>query len=154
MAFQLSSPEFKEGLPIPRKFCCDGADSSPRLEWKNPPAGTTSFALIVHDPDAPSGDWVHWMVYNIPADTTSLAEGIPAEKTFKDGSQQGRNSWHQVRYGGPCPPYGTHRYLFELYALDCRLKLESGAIRQELENAMQDHILGQVKLMGTYSRKK
>jgi len=154
MAFQISSPDFLQGQPIPRKFSCEGMDISPRLNWKDAPGGTASFALIVNDPDAPAGDWVHWILYNIPADSDELAEGIPGEKVLKNGALQGRNSWHQVRYGGPCPPSGTHRYFFRLYALDCRLKLEAGAERQELLRAMQGHILGQAELMGTYTRKK
>jgi Raf kinase inhibitor-like YbhB/YbcL family protein len=154
MSFQLFCPEFQEGQPIPRKFSCDGLDIPPQLNWKDPPAGTDSYALIVHDPDAPAGDWVHWLLYNIPAGVNKLAEGIPAEKEFKDGTLQGRNSWHQIRYGGPCPPGGTHHYIFTLYALDCKLKLEGGADRSEVLHATQGHILAQAKLMGTYSRIK
>jgi Raf kinase inhibitor-like YbhB/YbcL family protein len=152
MSFQISSPEFKEGQPIPRKFSCDGLDTSPQLNWKDAPAGTSSFTLIANDPDAPAGDWVHWVLYNIPVEASKLSEGVPAEKEFQDGTMQGRNSWHQIRYGGPCPPGGTHRYYFTLYALDCRLKLEAGAERREVLFAMQGHILAQAKLMGTYTR--
>lgn len=154
MSFQLTSPEFQEGQPIPRKFSCDGLDVSPQLNWKDAPAGTSSFALIINDPDAPAGDWVHWVLYNIPANVNHLAEGVPAEKELKDGTMQGRNSWHQIRYGGPCPPGGTHRYYFTLYALDCRLKLEVGAERREVLYAMQGHTLAEAKLMGTYTRLK
>jgi Raf kinase inhibitor-like YbhB/YbcL family protein len=152
MAFQLSSPDFLDGQPIPRKFSCDGLDVSPRLSWKNTPAGTSSFTLILHDPDAPVGDWVHWVVYNIPSEITTLTEGIPTEKIFPNGMMQGRNSWHQVRYGGPCPPAGTHRYFFELYALDCILKLEAGSEQRDVMSAMQNHILAKAELMGTYIR--
>lgn len=154
MSFQLISPEFQEGQPIPRKFSCDGQDASPQLNWKDAPAGTSNFALIVHDPDVPSGDWVYWVLYNIPAESNKLTEGVPAEKELADGTLQGRNSWHQVRYGGPCPPGGTHRYIFTLYALDIKLKLEAGAERREVVHAMQGHILAESKLMGTYSRIK
>lgn len=154
MSFQIFSPEFQEGQPLPRKFTCDGLDASPHLSWKDAPAGTSSFALIFNDPDAPAGDWVHWILYNIPAELNKLAEGIPAEKELKGGTRQGRNSWHQIRYGGPCPPGGTHHYIFTLYALDKKLKLEAGAERQELMFAMQDHILAQAKLMCIYTRTK
>jgi len=154
MTFQLFSPDFEEGLSIPCKFSCDGADGSPGLIWKNTPAGTASFVLITTDPDAPAGEWVHWVLYNIPSEVTMLAEGIPPEKELKDGTLQGRNSWHQIRYGGPCPPSGTHRYYFTLYALDCKLQLEAGAEQREVLYAVQGHILGQAKLMGTYSRPK
>ena len=154
MSFQLFSPEFQEGKPIPRKFSCDGLDASPPLNWKDAPAGTASYALIVHDPDAPAGDWVHWVLFNIPGEVNILTEGVPADKVLKDGTLQGRNSWHQIRYGGPCPPGGTHRYIFTLYALDGKLKLEAGAERREVLHAMQGHILAEAKLMGTYSRIK
>jgi Raf kinase inhibitor-like YbhB/YbcL family protein len=154
MAFKITSPEFREGQPIPRKFTCDGVDFSPPLCWEDAPAGTLSFILIMNDPDAPAGDWVHWVVYNLPAGTHQLAEGIPAEKSLPDGTLQGRNSWHQVRYGGPCPPSGIHHYYFTLYALDCKLKMDSGAERQAVMDAMREHILSQTQLMGVYSRKK
>lgn len=154
MAFQLSSPDFLNGQPIPRKFSCDGLDVSPRLSWENAPSGTASFTLIMHDPDAPAGDWVHWVLYNIPSKLTELSEGIPAEKTFPNGMMQGRNSWHQVRYGGPCPPGGIHHYFFELFALDSLLKLEAGLERRDVMAAMQNHILAKAELMGTYTRNK
>ena len=154
MAFKLTSPEFGEGQPIPRKFTCDGLDISPSLSWEDVPAGAKSLALILNDPDAPAGDWVHWVVYNLPAAALHLAEAIPPEKCLMDGTLQGRNSWHQVRYGGPCPPSGTHHYYFKLFALDCKLKMEAGAERRELLNAMQRHILAETQLMGIYSRNR
>lgn len=154
MTFEIVSPDFMEGQPIPRKFTCDGSDISPKLVWKDVPAGTVSFALLVNDPDAPVGDWVHWVIYNIPASLTHLEEGIPSEKQFTDGRLQGRNSWHQVRYGGPCPPSGMHRYFFTLFALDRLLKLDAGAERQEVMQAMQGHILDQAQLIGIYTRQK
>jgi Raf kinase inhibitor-like YbhB/YbcL family protein len=154
MDFYITSPEFREGQPIPLKFTCDGADISPPLAWKNAPAGTVSLTLIVNDPDAPIGDWVHWVLYNLPAEKNQLSEGVPAEKSLPDGSLQGRNSWHQVRYGGPCPPFGIHHYHFNLYALNCKLKLESGAEKKEVLYAMQGHILAQTQLIGIYSRNK
>ena len=154
MAFKLISPEFTEGQPIPRKFTCDGLDISPPLSWQDVPAGTKSLALILNDPDAPAGDWVHWVLYNLPAATRHLAEAMTTEKALPDGTLQGRNSWHQVRYGGPCPPSGTHRYFFRLYALDCEMKMEGGAERQDVLSAMQGHILAEAQLMGIYSRNR
>jgi Raf kinase inhibitor-like YbhB/YbcL family protein len=153
MAFKITCTEFKEGQPIPRKFTCEGADVSPPLSWEDAPDGTTSFTLIVNDPDAPAGDWVHWVLYNLSAETHHLAEGIPSEKSLLDGALQGRNSWHQVRYGGPCPPpSGIHHYYFRLYALDCKLTLDGGANKQEVTYAMQGHILAQTQLIGIFSR--
>jgi Raf kinase inhibitor-like YbhB/YbcL family protein len=154
VTFKITSPEFGEGQPIPRKFTCDGVDASPSLSWEYAPAGTLSFTLILNDPDAPAGDWVHWILYNIPVGIHQLAEGIPAEKSLPDGTLQGRNSWHQVRYGGPCPPSGTHHYLFKLFALDCQLIMEGGIEQQEIKYAMRGHILAQTQLMGVYSRDK
>ena len=154
MAFKITSPEFGEGQPIPRKFTCDAEDISPPIQWEDAPAGTVSFSLIVNDPDAPAGDWVHWVLYNLPAGTHQLAEGIPAEKSLPVGTLQGRNSWHQVRYGGPCPPSGIHHYYFRLYALDCEMKMEGGAERQDVRSAMQGHILAEAQLMGIYSRNR
>ena len=154
MAFKLISPEFAEGQPIPRKFTCDGLDISPPLSWQDVPTGTKSLTLILNDPDAPAGDWVHWVLYNLPASTRHLAEAMTTEKALPDGTLQGRNSWHQVRYGGPCPPSGTHRYFFRLYALDCELKMEGGAERQDVLSAMQGHILAEAQLMGIYSRNR
>lgn len=154
MAFQLSSPDFKEGQPIPVKFSCDGLDVSPPLKWKDAPAGTSSFVLIVNDPDAPAGDWAHWVLYNIPAEANELLEGIAADKELQDGTMQGRNSWHQIGYGGPCPPGGRHRYYFTLYALDYKLIMEAGAERGDILQALNGHILAKTSLMGTYSRIK
>jgi Raf kinase inhibitor-like YbhB/YbcL family protein len=154
MTFKITSLEFGEGQPLPRRFTCDGMDISPPLNWKNDPAGTISFTLVVNDPDAPAGGWVHWLLFNIPAETRQLAEGIPAEKVLPDGTLQGRNSWHQVRYGGPCPPSGIHHYYFKLYALDCKMKMEGEVERREIKYCLQGHILVQTQLMGIYSRGK
>jgi Raf kinase inhibitor-like YbhB/YbcL family protein len=154
MAFELTSPEFQDGQPIPRKFSCDGLDISPRLAWKNAPAGTASFSLLVNDPDAPVGDWVHWLLFNIPSSVNQLPEGIHQDETMADGTRQGRNSWHMARYGGPCPPCGTHRYFFTLYALDRSLDVGAGADNRDVLRAMKGHTLAQSKLMGTYTRQK
>ena len=142
----LASPAFNAEEPIPVKFTCDGEDSSPELDWFGIPEGTVSMALIMDDPDAPVGTWVHWVLFNLPMDLSGLREGMTGV------GLDGANSWDQTGYGGPCPPSGTHRYFFKLYALDTDLDLEPGADKATLEAAMEDHILGQAELMGTYSR--
>ncbi|MEM4724204.1 MAG: YbhB/YbcL family Raf kinase inhibitor-like protein [Candidatus Hadarchaeum sp.] len=152
MAFTVKSSAFGHGEFIPRKYTCDGSDISPPLEWGNAPDGTRSFALIVDDPDAPGGTWVHWVLYNIPSNARSLAENTPPDPRVADGSMNGRNSWGKLGYGGPCPPRGTHRYFFKLYALDTVLNLGSGEGKEQLLEAMKGHILGQAELMGKYRR--
>lgn len=153
MTLQLTSTAFENGSDVPTKHTCDGADASPALAWSAPPAGTKSFALIMDDPDAPSGTWVHWVLYNLAATTRSLPEGVPKEKELADGTRQGRNDFARVGYGGPCPPRGpAHRYYVKLYALGIRLDLQPGATRLELERAMEKHILAQGQLMGRYKR--
>lgn len=153
MAFQMTSSAFAQGGVIPRQYTCDGQDVSPPLQWGEPPAGTRSFALIGDDPDAPVGIWVHWVLYNLPAAARSLPEALATDATLPDGSRNGQNSWKRLGYGGPCPPSGTHRYFFKLYALDTVLDIKSGANKQQLLTAMEGHILGQAELMGVYSRK-
>jgi Raf kinase inhibitor-like YbhB/YbcL family protein len=152
MEFRMSSPAFGYGEEIPRKFTCDGEEVSPPLEWENPPAGTKSFALICDDPDAPMGTWVHWVLYDFPGDTRSLPEGFPNEREFENGAKSGKNSWGRYGYGGPCPPSGTHRYFFRLYALDAPLGLKPGANARQLRRAMEGHVLGTAELMGKYRR--
>jgi Raf kinase inhibitor-like YbhB/YbcL family protein len=152
MGFILSSTAFAEGEPIPQKYSCDGEDISPPMKWTDPPESTMSFALIADDPDAPVGTWVHWVLYNLPADTRSLPEAFPSDADVSDGSMNGENSWGQLGYGGPCPPSGTHRYFFKLYALDLNLDMAAGATKDELLQAMEGHILAETELMGTYSR--
>jgi Raf kinase inhibitor-like YbhB/YbcL family protein len=152
MDFTLSSAAFDHEEAIPTAYSCDGEDISPPLRWSDPPAGTESFALIADDPDAPVGTWVHWVLYNIPADARELPEDVPAQDKLDDGSLHGKNSWKRRDYGGPCPPSGTHRYFFKLYALDTTLDLESGATKKQLLKAMDGHILAQAELMGTFSR--
>jgi Raf kinase inhibitor-like YbhB/YbcL family protein len=152
MAFQLTSTAFKHGETIPRKYSCDGQDISPPLAWGDPPQGTQSFALIMDDPDAPAGVWVHWVLYNLPAGSRGLPEAVPPDAQLADGSRQGKNSWGRVGYGGPCPPRGTHRYFFKLYALDRALDLAAGATKEQLLKAMEGHILAQTELMGKYTR--
>jgi Raf kinase inhibitor-like YbhB/YbcL family protein len=152
MDFDLTSSAFEHEGTIPTKYSCDGQDISPPLSWSDPPEGTESFVLIADDPDAPAGTWVHWVLYNIPTDARELPEALPAQDTLADGSLHGRNSWGRNDYGGPCPPSGTHRYLFKLYALDTTLELEPGAKKTKVLNAMEGHILAQTELMGTFSR--
>lgn len=152
MAFELTSAAFAAGEMIPRKYTCDGDDVSPPLWWKDAPENTLSFALISDDPDAPVGTWVHWVLFNIPGTATSLPEAMPAQDEFSDGTRHGRSSFGRNAYGGPCPPGGTHRYFFKLYALDTLLDLAPGAGAQQVTQAMEGHVLGQTELMGRYSR--
>lgn len=153
MTLQLTSPAFENGSDIPRKHTCDGADVSPALNWSAPPAGARSFCLIMDDPDAPGGTWVHWVLYNLRAETRSLPEGVPKEKELADGARQGRNDFARPGYGGPCPPRGpAHRYYLKLYALDASLNLQPGASKADLEKAMGKHILAQGQLIGRYKR--
>ena len=151
---KLESIAFKEGQAIPDLFTCVGADRSPPLTWEDVPDGTSSFALIADDPDAPRGTWVHWVIYNIPGDVTELEQDITDDESLDDGSLQGENDFHRVGYGGPCPPpgHGRHRYFFKLYALDAALELEPGATKGELLEAMEGHVLAETQLMGTYER--
>ena len=149
---ELTSSAFNEGDPIPTEFSCDGDDVSPPLSCENAPEGTESFALVMDDPDAPSGTFDHWLLYNIPADKRSLNAGVASEEELVDGSRHGRNSFGNLAYGGPCPPGETHRYNFRLYALDQELQLEPGASKAQLMEAMDSHILAQAELQGTYSR--
>jgi len=149
---EIKSSAFGSGEMIPAKYTCDGADFSPQLEWSGSPAGTRSFALICDDPDAPMGTWVHWVIYDIPPTATMLAEGITREKDLPGGGTQGINDFRKIGYGGPCPPGGTHRYFFKLYALDAMLGLKPGITKDQLLTAMRGHILGEAQLMGTYRR--
>ena len=153
MAFELTSTAFGQGEPIPRRYTCDGEDISPPLQWSDPPQGTQSFALIADDPDAPMGTWVHWVLYNIPAQARGLPEAVSSDAELPDGSRHGQNSWRRLGYGGPCPPSGTHRYFFKLYALDAQLDLAAGANKKQLLRAMEGHVLAQAELMGTYTRR-
>ena len=152
MSISLSSTAFTAGASIPANYSCTGRSVSPPLGWGNPPAGTKSFALIMDDPDAPIGTFVHWVIYNIPASNRGLPEAVPANTKLADGTQQGNNGAGRVGYTGPCPPSGTHRYFFKLYALDNVLSLSSGASKDQLLKAMQGHILAQGELMGTFSK--
>jgi Raf kinase inhibitor-like YbhB/YbcL family protein len=148
----LTSPAFEEGAPIPVKYTCDGEDISPPLEWRDPPTSTASFALVVDDPDAGATTWIHWVIYDLPAEVRQLREGVPTEGRLPSGAAQGQNSWPKIGYGGPCPPSGTHRYFFSLYALDTLLGADAGLTQSELLQAMEGHLLAQAQLMGTYAR--
>ena len=152
MALELVSTAFVHEGPIPVQYSCDGSDVSPPLQWDEPPEGTVSFALIADDPDAPFRTWVHWVLYNLPAGTRALAEAVPPDAEPPIGGRHGQNSWKRLGYGGPCPPSGTHRYFFKLYALDAALDLEPGASAEQVRQAMEGHILAEGELMGTYSR--
>ncbi len=148
----LSSSSF-QGSNIPAKFTCGGAGVSPQLAWDAAPAGTASFALLVLDPDAPGRTFVHWVLYDLPAATRALPEGVPAQGELPDGSRQGRNDFGSLGYGGPCPPGHTpHHYHFTLYALDAKLNLPVGATRAQVEAAMKGHVLASGELVGVFQR--
>jgi Raf kinase inhibitor-like YbhB/YbcL family protein len=153
MKIGLTSTAFQEGDSIPKKYTKDGQDVSPSLKWDNAPDGTRSFALICDDPDAPRGTWVHWVLFNLPADTRSLEEGVATSETLPNGARQGKNDFGDLGYGGPKPPPGKpHRYFFKLYALDTALDLQPGATKQQLEAKMKGHVIGEGQLMGKYGR--
>ena len=153
MALELKSAAFAAGGTIPKKFTCDGPDVSPGLSWSDAPERTQSFALIMDDPDAPVGTWVHWVLYDLPAATHELPESVPKDGQLASGARQGVNDFRKLGYGGPCPPSGpAHRYFFKLYALDTKLNLKAGASKADLEKAMKGHVLAQAELMGRYGR--
>jgi len=141
---RLSSPEFANGAPIPQRFTCDGNDINSALRIENVPAGTKTLALMLEDPDAPGGTWVHWLVYDIPVTIWIDEDSVPGT--------QGRNDYGVTDYRGPCPPSGTHRYVFTLYALDTELQLDEGVEQAALARAMQAHILATAELSGYYTR--
>lgn len=150
----ITSDAFANGQSIPAKYSCNGKNISPALTWNEPPAGTQSLALIVDDPDAPVGTWVHWVLYNIPAATLSLQEDlrITGKNTDPNAIYIGKNSSGKIGYDGPCPPSGTHRYFFKLYALDTSIDLLPGATKEQVLKEMDGHILAQGELVGTFSR--
>jgi Raf kinase inhibitor-like YbhB/YbcL family protein len=150
----LTSTSFHSGEAIPEQYTGDGKDISPPLLWGGEPRSTKSFAVICDDPDAPQlNPWVHWVVFDIPADRHGLDEGVPAEETLRLGGKQGKNDFGKLGYGGPAPPKGkVHHYLFKVYALDSLLNLKPGITKPDLEKAMKDHVLGYGEFMGTYQR--
>ncbi len=154
-AFKLTSSAFTAQGAIPARYTCEGGDTSPALVWEHAPAGTKSYALIVDDPDAPDPaapqtTWVHWVVYDIPASVSGLAEG--AARKMPAGSLDGMNDWQRPGYGGPCPPIGRHRYFHKLYALDVVLPDLGAPNKAKLESAMQGHVLAKAELIGTYQK--
>jgi len=149
----LSSFTVTQGGNIPQQHTCDGGDRSPPFAWMGVPDRTASFALICDDPDAPSGTWDHWVIYNLSTAMRELQAGIAAVETLPNGARQGKNSSGTIGYRGPCPPRGApHRYFFRLYALDTMLDVPPGASKSEVLEAAQGHILGQAELMGRYAR--
>lgn len=148
----ISAEAFKEGGTIPAEYTCDGSDFSPALSWKGIPANARSIAVIMDDLDAPGGTFVHWVLFNISASTQRLQKGLPKNGTLADGSLQGINDFGNIGYDGPCPPGGTHRYYFRLYALDTTLNLQPGASRKQVDSAMKGHVLAEGELMGRYQR--
>ena len=154
MAFSIRSDAFGADQPIPSRFTCDGEDVSPALSWSDVPEGTQSFALITDDPDAPSGVFTHWVMYNTGSTLPGLTEGVEkTERPSQGGGFQGRNGFGNIGYGGPCPPPGSpHHYRFTLYALDGLIDLGPGASKQQIQDAIQGHVLGEAQLVGTYER--
>jgi Raf kinase inhibitor-like YbhB/YbcL family protein len=152
--FQLTSTEFENGRFIPQRFTCDDVNISPLLAWTHPPAAVQSFTLILDDPDAPSGTFVHWLVYDLPPEASGLPDNVPiTRQIMENGALQGENDFHHIGYNGPCPPRGkVHRYIFHLYALDTPLTLKPGAKRDALDRMMSGHILATAELMGRYQR--
>jgi Raf kinase inhibitor-like YbhB/YbcL family protein len=156
MTLQISSQAFADGGEIPPKYTCQGDDIAPPLEWEGVPENARSLVLIVDDPDAPDPDaprmiWVHWLLYNLPADIPGLPEGVTTAN-LPDGVREGLNDWKRTGYGGACPPIGRHRYFHKLYALDTVLEGLDKPTRAQLESAMKGHILAQAQLMGTYRK--
>ena len=151
---EVTSSAFSNGGMIPTKHTCDGKDISPPLAWSKLPAGTKSLTIIADDPDAPSRTWVHWVIYNIPPTLQSVPEAVPQKDTVLGGAKQGITDFRTIGYGGPCPPGGTHRYFFRVYALDKEVTLPPGSKKDDVLKAMEGHILAQGELMGKYSRSR
>jgi len=158
MAIKITSPAFAEGEMIPKKYSCDGERVSPPLKWENIPEDAKSLVLISDDPDAPAGTWVHWVVYDMSPSINELPEDIPTVELLEDieglnlTGKQGVNSGHRIGYQSPCPPYGTHRYYFKIFALDTMLNLKPGASKKKVLKTMEGHITAQGQLMGKYKR--
>jgi Raf kinase inhibitor-like YbhB/YbcL family protein len=153
MSIAIESPAFAQNQAIPSKYTCNGPDVSPPLAWKNIPDKTQSIVLICDDPDAPGGTWVHWVCYDIPASVTTLPEGILKIDSLPGGGKQGITDFGGIGYGGPCPPSGTHRYFFKVYALDRMLGVPAGKSKKDIERAMKGHVVAQGQLIGMYSKK-
>ena len=151
----LTSPAFRDGERIPVVHTCDGDDKSPPLTWSGVPVETRTFAMLCEDPDAPRGTWLHWLIWNLPADAIELKPGVPPNPELPSGARQGLNDSGDLGYSGPCPPPGKpHRYFFRFLALDTALNLPPGVKRSDLEAAMANHVLAEGTIMGTYERRK
>lgn len=153
-AIKITSAAFSDNGMMPPKYTCDGENISPPLKWEGVPEKARTLALIADDPDAPNGTWTHWVLFNLSASARELPENILPEKQPASVASQGTNDFKKIGYGGPCPPGGTHRYFFKLYALDAELKLDAGATKDELLKAMEGHILAEGQLVGKYEKKK
>jgi Raf kinase inhibitor-like YbhB/YbcL family protein len=153
MPLEIKSPAFSENEMIPSQYTCDGKNVSPPLSWSGVPADAKSLALICDDPDAPAGVWVHWVVYDLPVSSKGLPEAVPPRDEISGGGRQGKNDFRKTGWGGPCPPGGTHRYVFMLSALDRAVGLPAGATKAQLLSAMRGHVLAEDKLTGKYSRR-
>ena len=149
---RVTSVAFNEGGMIPARHTCDSTNISPPLAWTDTPEAVKSFALICDDPDAPAGTWVHWVLYNIPSTTKEISEKTTVSDSLADGSRQGVNDFRKTGYGGPCPPGGTHRYFFKLYALDTLLPVETNVTKSKLLTMMEGHIISEGTLMGKYKK--
>ncbi len=152
MSIKIFSSAFSEGGMIPERFTCDGSGVSPHLSWGEQPAGTKSITIICNDPDAPGGNFVHWLLYDIPASTRELPENVPPDGVLSNGAKQGVTDFDSLGYGGPCPPGGVHKYVFKIFALNALLGLPAGASEKQVLKAMKGHVLGEGKLTGKYGR--
>ena len=152
MDIKLTSPSFSDGEMLDKKFACDGENVSPAMQWENLPEGTSSIAIICDDPDAPMGTFVHWIIYDIASWMKGLEEGIADDETLENGIRQGINDFGYTGYGGPCPPSGTHRYFFRIYALDKHIDSVVVMDKDLLLKKMDGHVLGEGQLMGKYKR--
>lgn len=148
----LSSPAFAAGGMMPKQYTCDGQNISPPLKWTNVPKNARSLAVTCEDPDAPQGTWTHWVLFNLPATMGELKENVPPQGTLPNGAGQGMNDFQKIGYGGACPPSGTHRYIFKVYALDAKLSLAPGCFKSQVVQAMQGHAVGVGQLVGKYAR--
>ncbi|HZE67960.1 MAG TPA: YbhB/YbcL family Raf kinase inhibitor-like protein [Pyrinomonadaceae bacterium] len=152
MGIKLISTAFQDGGMIPAKYTCDGQNISPPLNWSGIPQSAKALALVSEDPDAPGKTWVHWVVYDLPPTATQLPEGVRPEETISGGGKQGKNDFGKIGFGGPCPPSGTHRYFFRLYALDRETGIQPGAMKEQLMKAIEGHVVAEGELMGRYKR--
>jgi Raf kinase inhibitor-like YbhB/YbcL family protein len=152
MEIKMTSAAFEPGGMIPNQYTCDGQDISPPLSWGDVPDGSASIALVCDDPDAPMGTWVHWVLFDLPPETRNLPENIPPSETLEGGGTHGVNDFRRLGYGGPCPPGGTHRYYFKIYALDKKMGLSAGSTKAQLLKAMEGHVMAEGELIGRYKR--